>query len=71
MRSSRPSTVVAIVLAALFVIARPEVVNAALSTLGWLLTSPAGSVLLGAALLLSLGYCAAASLRGERVHAYH
>lgn len=57
MQRLRPSTVVAMVLAVLFLIARPEAVNAALSALGWLLTAPAGSVLLGVALLVSLVHC--------------
>lgn len=57
----RPSTVVALVLAVLFLMARPEAATAAITTLGWLLTAPAGSVLLGAALLLSLAYIAATS----------
>lgn len=61
MRRFHPSTAVAMVLAVLFVIARPEAVNACLSVLGWLLTDPAGSVLLGLALLVSLVHCARAS----------
>lgn len=61
MASARPSAVVAMVLAVLFLIARPEAVNAGLLALGWLLTAPAGSVLLGLGLLVSLIYCARTS----------
>ncbi|MFJ8929271.1 hypothetical protein ACIRLA_22100 [Streptomyces sp. NPDC102364] len=67
MQRLRPSAVVSMVLAVLFLIARPESVNAALSALGWLLTAPAGSVLLGGALLVSLVHCMRTSYT---VHAY-
>ena len=59
----RPSTAVASVLAVLFVIACPESVSAAVSSLAWLLTDPVGAVLLGLALLVSLAHCALTSVR--------
>ncbi|MFZ3592294.1 hypothetical protein [Streptomyces sp. BH104] len=56
-------------LAVLFVIACPESVNAAVSSLAWLLTDPAGAVLLGVALCVSLAHCAVTGARGHTVRA--
>lgn len=64
MRPSRPSTVIATIFGILFLLACPQAVPAAFAALGWLLTSPVGTVALGAAFVLSLAYCLTSARRG-------
>lgn len=60
---ARPASTFAWILGVLFVIACPQSIPAAATTLVWLLTTSAGAAVLGAALLVTLVYCAAARPR--------
>ncbi|MCX5137603.1 hypothetical protein OOK06_36660 [Streptomyces sp. NBC_00340] len=64
MRPSRPSTVIATILGILFVLACPQSIPAAFAVLGWMLTTPVGTVTLGAAFVLSLAYCLTSARQG-------